>query len=258
MNVVLNALIGAAKSLVHPIIILIMLIPMVVALAVWGGIGWVYWDSWTSAIQDVVREHLNYAWAANWDLARLASWLAAGLALAVLAPIVILTALLIASVLAMPVLVRHVADRDYPHLARHHGGSVVGSLWNALAAISLFVLLWVVTIPLWLLGPLAAPVPLLLSAYVNQRLFRYDALSDHANAAEMKQIFYLSRGRLFLLGLITGLLYFIPPLNLIAPIYAALAFVHLCLAELERLRSADAQGPGEVEGLPARGTGLQP
>lgn len=236
-NAVIRALIGATKSLVHPIIIAIMLVPMVVALAVWGGVGWAYWGSWTSAIQDVVREHVNYAWAANWDLARLASWLAAGFALAVLAPIAILTALLIASVLAMPLLVRHVAQKDYPHLARHHGGSAVGSLWNALAAISLFVLLWIVTIPLWLLGPLAAPVPLLLSAYLNQKLFRYDALSDHANAAEMKQIFDLSRGRLLLLGFITGLLYFIPPLNLIAPIYAALAFVHLCLAELQALRA---------------------
>lgn len=236
-NAVIRALIGATKSLVHPIIIAIMLVPMVVALAVWGGVGWAYWGSWTSAIQDVVREHVNYAWAANWDLARLASWLAAGFALAVLAPIAILTALLIASVLAMPLLVRHVAQKDYPHLARHHGGSALGSLWNALAAISLFVLLWIVTIPLWLLGPLAAPVPLLLSAYLNQKLFRYDALSDHANAAEMKQIFDLSRGRLLLLGFITGLLYFIPPLNLIAPIYAALAFVHLCLAELQALRA---------------------
>ena len=81
---------------------------------------------------------------------------------------------------------------------------------------------------------------------------------EELKAAEMKQIFDSSRGRLFLLGLITGLLYFIPPLNLIAPIYAALAFVHLCLAELERLRSPDAPGLGEVQGLPARGTGLQP
>jgi hypothetical protein len=236
-NAVIRALSGAAKSLVHPIIIAIMLVPMVVALAVWGGVGWAYWGPWTSAIQDVVREHVNYAWAANWDLAKLASWLAAGFALAVLAPIAILTALLIASVLAMPLLVRHVAQRVYPDLARHHGGSAVGSLWNALAAIALFVLLWIVTIPLWLLGPLAAPVPLLLSAYLNQKLFRYDALSDHAKAAEMKRIFDLSRPRLLLLGLITGLLYFIPPLNLIAPIYAALAFIHLCLAELQALRA---------------------
>lgn len=95
----------------------------------------------------------------------------------------------------------------------------------------------IVTLPLWLLGPLAVLLPLLLSAYLNQRLFRYDALSEHADAAEMKQIFESARGRLFLLGLLTGALYFIPPINLIAPILSALAFIHLCLAELESFRS---------------------
>jgi uncharacterized protein involved in cysteine biosynthesis len=91
---------------------------------------------------------------------------------------------------------------------------------------------------------LAALLPLLLSAYLNQRLFRYDALSDHADAAEMKRIFEFARGRLFLLGLITAVMYFIPPFNLIAPVFSALAFIHLCLAELEMLRSANAQGRG--------------
>jgi CysZ protein len=184
---------------------------------------------------------LAVAWAGNWELGSLVSWLAAGLVLVLLAPFILLTALLIATVLAMPVLVRHVGQRDFPKLERRHGGTLLGSIWNAFVAVSLFALLWIVTLPLWLLGPLAVLLPLLLSAFVNQRLFRYDALSEHADAAEMKQIFEFAQGRLFLLGLATGLLYFIPPFSLIAPIYAALAFIHLCLAELQTLRS----GKGE-------------
>jgi len=35
-------------------------------------------------------------------------------------------------------------------------------------------------------------------------------------------------------------MYFIPPFNLVAPVFSALAFIHLCLAELEGLRSTDA------------------
>lgn len=239
MDVVAKALIGAARSLVHPIILMIVLVPMLVALTIWIGVGWIYWGAWTSAIQNAVVDHATFTWVANWDLARLASWIAAAVVLAILAPVVILTALLIATVFAMPVLVRHVAQTDYSNLDRRHGGTVIGSMWNAFAAILLFALLWIVTLPLWLLGPLAALLPLLLSAYLNQRLFRYDALSDHADVAEMKRIFDVARGRLFLLGLITGLMYFIPPINLIAPIYGALAFIHLCLGELERVRSAE-------------------
>jgi CysZ protein len=237
METVITALIGAARSLVHPIILALLLVPMLVALAIWIGVGWAYWGTWTSAIQNAVVDHASFTWAANWDIARLASWIAAAVVLAMLAPVAILTALVIATVFAMPVLVRHVAQSDYPNLDRRHGGTVIGSVWNALAAILVFALLWIVTLPLWLLGPLAALVPVLLSAYLNQRLFRYDALSDNADAAEMKQIFEFARGRLFLLGLITGVMYFIPPFSLVAPVFSALAFIHLCLRELQEIRS---------------------
>ncbi len=247
MDIVIKALIAAARSLVHPIILVIVLVPMLIGLAFWIGVGWAYWDTWTSAVQSAVVDHTTFTWTAGWDVAKLASWIAAVVVLAILAPFVILTALLIATLFAMPVLVRHVRKSDYPNLELRHGGTVIGSIWNALAAIFLFVVLWIVTLPLWLLGPLAVLLPLLLSAYLNQRLFRYDALSDHADAAEMKRIFEIARGRLFLLGLFTGVLYFIPPINLIAPIYAALAYIHLCLAELERLRFARTEGLGEVQ-----------
>ena len=242
MEAVIKALMGAAKSLVHPIILVIVLMPMLIALAIWIGVGWIYWDAWTSTIETAVVDHASFTWMANWDLARLASWIAGALVLAILAPVVILTALLIATVFAMPVLVRHVAQSDFASLGRRHGGTAIGSLWNALVAFSVFALLWIVTLPLWLLGPLAGLLPILLSAYLNQRLFRYDALSDHADAQEMKQIFESASGRLFLLGLMTGVLYFIPPISLIAPIFSALAFIHFCLAEVERVRGANAQG----------------
>jgi CysZ protein len=242
MEAVIKALGAAARSLVHPVILAILLVPMLVALTLWIGVVWAYWDTWTSGIQTGVLDHANFAWTAKWDLARVASWLAVAILLAMLAPVIILTALLIATVFAMPVLVRHVARSDYPNLERRRGGTVVGSIWNAVAAIGLFGILWIATLPLWLLGPLAVLLPLVLSAWLNQRLFRYDALSDHADAAEMTRIFEFARGRLFLLGMVTGVIYFIPPFNLIAPVFAALAFIHLCLSELERLRSADAQG----------------
>jgi hypothetical protein len=237
VTAVIQALQAAARSLVHPIILVIVLVPMLVALGIWVAVAWIYWDAWTSAIQAAVVNHASFSWTANWDLVRWASWIAAAVVLAILAPVVLLTALLIATVFAMPMLVRHVAQSRYPNLERRRGGTAIGSLWNALVAIFVFALLWMVTLPLWLLGPLAVPLPLLLSAYLNQRLFRFDALSEHADAAEMKEIFESARGRLLLLGLITGLVYFIPPFNLVAPVFAALAFIHLCLDELQRLRA---------------------
>ena len=245
MEAVFRALARAVGSLVHPVILLILLIPMVVAAAVWLGVAWAYWDTWTSAIQSLVMDHTGYSWTARWDLTEVAGVVAVIVVVILLTPAIIITALLIAAIFAMPVLVSHVTRRDYPLLERRKGGTVFGSAWNAFVAIGLFLVLWVVTIPLWLLGPVAAVLPLMLSAYLNQRLFRYDALSEHASREEMQRIFLEARGRLFLLGLITGVFYFIPPFNLIGPVFAALAFVHLCLDELARLRDAEKKVIGD-------------
>ena len=223
----------------HPVILVILLVPMVIAAVVWLGLAWLYWDTWTSAIQALVVDQTAYSWTARWDLTKAAGVLAVVVIVIVLTPAIIITALLIAAIFAMPVLVSHVARRDHSQLERRHGGTVAGSVWNAFVAIGLFLVLWVITIPLWLLGPVAAVLPLLLSAYLNQRLFRYDALSEHASREEMQRIFAQARGKLFLLGFVTGVLYFIPPFNLIGPVFAALAFVHLCLDELARLRDAE-------------------
>ena len=239
MGVVFNALARAAVSLVHPVILVILLVPMAIAVAVWLGVAWAYWDVWTSAIQAQVVDYAGNSWTARWNFTEAAGVVAVIVLVILLAPAIIITALLIATVFAMPVLVGHVARRDYPQLERRRGGTILGSAWNAFVAIALFLVLWVATIPLWLLGPVAVALPLLLSAYLNQRLFRYDALSEHASRDEMRRIFLEARGRLFLLGLITGVLYFIPPFNLVGPVFAALAFVHLCLDELARLRAGE-------------------
>jgi hypothetical protein len=214
-----------------------MLVPMLVALMAWIGIAWVFWDTWTSGIEAFLAHVMTYSWVARWDLSGVVAVVAAVTVIVLLTPAIMITALLIASVFAMPFLVGHVAGRDFPTLERRRGGTLPGSIWNAFVAVFLFALLWVLTLPLWLFGPVAVVLPLLLSAYLNQRLFRYDALSEHADAQEMKRIFERSRGRLFLLGLATGAIYFVPLINLAAPVFAALAFIHLCLSELENLRS---------------------
>jgi CysZ protein len=81
-------------------------------------------------------------------------------------------------------------------------------------------------------------VPTLLSAYLNQRLFVYDSLTDHASAEEYAQIKERAQGRMFGMGGLLGFVHYIPVLNFFTPIYIGLAFIHLSLAELQRLRAA--------------------
>lgn len=237
MRQVFEALGAAVKSMVHPIILAVMVVPMVLSGAFWLIVGWFAWESWSHLIHGWVMEWTPESWVSGWDAAWLGTAAALIAAAFTLVPLILVTAMLIAALFAMPVLLKHVAGQSYPNLERRQGGTFAGSLWNAVGATVVFLVLWLLTLPLWLVAPLAAVASVLVSANLNQKLFRYDALSEHASAEEMRRIFSRARGRLFLLGIFTGLIYFIPVLNVAAPVYAAVAFIHLCLSELAALRA---------------------
>jgi uncharacterized protein involved in cysteine biosynthesis len=97
------------------------------------------------------------------------------------------------------------------------------------------------SLPLWLLGPVGLIAGALNSAYLAQRLFRYDALSDHASADEYRALIQHARGRLFLLGLVLSPLNYVPLVNLFVPVVGGLAFTHFCLRELDGLRKRESQ-----------------
>jgi uncharacterized protein involved in cysteine biosynthesis len=99
--------------------------------------------------------------------------------------------------------------------------------------------LWVVTLPLWLTGILGIVLPLVLSMYLNQRLFRYDALAEHASTTELPRVMARAKGRLYGLGLLIAALYYVPVINLLIPVLGGLAFAHLCLSELAQMRKAE-------------------
>jgi uncharacterized protein involved in cysteine biosynthesis len=137
----------------------------------------------------------------------------------------------------MPVIVKAVATRDFPMLEQRRGGTLLGSLRNALVALAVFVPLWILALPLLFLPPVYVVVSLALNAWLTQRMFRYDALAEHASEAEMTTILRERRARLMGLGLALSPLSLVPIVNLLVlPIYGGIAFTELCLAEVARLR----------------------
>ena len=77
----------------------------------------------------------------------------------------------------------------------------------------------------------------MLFGYLNQRVFRYDALAEHASGWEMQTLIRRYRGELFLLGIAIALFGMIPILGFFAPVYGGLAFIHYCLARVAQLRA---------------------
>jgi hypothetical protein len=236
MNAVFGALSAGLRDLREGRVLALALLPPIVAIALCAALAWVFADDWARLVADWIAGASWLAWVREWGLGSIFVWASGIAAVAALLPILLITALVVTGVIAMPVIVPLVAERHYPRLERRRGGTVAGSAWHALATIVVFAVLWLVTLPLWLTGVGALALPALLSAYFNQRMFRYDALAEHASAEEYQDVVRRAGGRLFLLGLVLAFLYAVPVFNLVVPILSALAFTHLCLSELARLR----------------------
>ena len=176
------------------------------------------------------------SWINEWGW----SWLAQSLAVLggwlVILSASYLVAMLLTAVLVLPLMLNHLAARDYPELARQGKENFVASTWNSVWAAVLFVIGWVATLPLWLIPGLGLFLPLFWMAWLNRRTFAYDALSIHASANEWRELRRDHAGALLMLGVLMALLTHVPVLGLFAPSLAALAYIHYCLEALRRLR----------------------
>ena len=171
---------------------------------------------------------------AGW--AWVAQWAAVFLLLAAFASLTYITAILLVALFALPHLINLVAAHDYPDLGRHGENVFLGSLGNTLGAGAIFLVGCMVMLPLLLIPGALLVLPLLWGTWLNQRTFRFDALAEHATRAEMQRLIAENRSRFYLAGLGTAAAAQLPLLNLLAPAFAALVFVHLGLAALRRQR----------------------
>lgn len=223
----MSALARALPLLFDARILAVVLLPIVGAAVLWAAVGFFAWTPltlWLSALLD--------GGGSGWSL------FAAGLfAVLLLMLAAVLTALIAVAILAMPVIVDTVAARDFAMLERKRGGTFAGSLGNAVVAVGVFLPLWLLALMLLPVPPLYVGATLALNAWLNSRLFRYDALALHADRNERQAVIGQARGRLLALGLVLSPLSLIPFVNLISPIYAGLAFTYLCLGELAAYRA---------------------
>ena len=236
VNAVFAALSKALADFRKPRILALALVPPLAAIAVWIGLVWIFSDDWARAVTDWIANTSWLGWVRDWGLSSILIWASGIAAVALMLPVALITAVLVTDIVAMPVIVPFVGHRHYPRLEQRKGGTVAGSVWNAVVAVIVFAALWLASLPLWFTGIGALVLPLLISAYFNRRVFRYDALAEHASAEEYRAVVQEASGRLYALGLALAALYYVPIVNLLVPVLSGLAFTHLCLAELARLR----------------------
>lgn len=193
----------------HFRILLLSLMPFLVSLGLWGALMWWGMQDLIDYVQALFVQHDGFATAGN--LLRMTGMLAFKtiivplIAMWVLLPFMVITSLLAIGLMAMPVINRHVSGRDYPQLEQRKGGSFFGSVWHSLSSFLIFLILWLLSLPLMLIPPVHFVVQPLLWGWLTYRVMTYDALADHADAQERQILMQLHRTPLLVIGVITGL-----------------------------------------------------
>lgn len=236
MSFVFKAIVSAFRDLMRFKIAWIIVWPILAATFFWFAIGYFFWDNFSELTYQAFSEMGIGEWLKNIESDWVAVSIQSLLHIVIFIPLIIMTTLVITTIFVMPALIKLVANRNYPELKREHGGSISGSIINAMLATGIFILMWIITLPLWTIGA-GIIIPFVAAAFMNQQLFRYDALSEHASKQEIKTVCASNRFSLWGLGLLTGFMQFVPVLNLLAPIFTALAFIHFGLAHLKLLRA---------------------
>jgi CysZ protein len=238
MSSVIASFMRAFGDLFARRIIGLLLLPPLGSLALWGLLTWFFWDHWKSAVLTVLSTTTVAGWLDGWGATWVIDYASAMAVLVTIIPLAYITALVITEIWVMPKVLAFVAGRHFPQLARRHGGTLSGSLLNSLAGIAVFAMLWILTLPLWLTGAGAVLAPVLTSAYLMQRVFRYDCVAEHASGEELDVLARRGRGERYVLGVALSLLLYVPVLNLAVPVLAALAYTHFGLNQLEIARTS--------------------
>jgi uncharacterized protein involved in cysteine biosynthesis len=246
--------------------LMLSVLPLILSVALWGGLLWLWLQPLLDWLQALFTEHGGFQYSSSvlgmLGLGMLKAMVVPLVAMLLLVPLMIASSLLFMGVAAMPAIARHVGQRQFAGLEQKHGGSLAGSLAVNLGAIVVFALLWIVSLPLYALPPLALLAQALLWGWLTARVMSYDALADYASAGERRQLARRHRWPLLAIGTVSGLAGALPGLAwiggalvsfvlfpllallsiwlyLLIFIFTGLWFQYYCLEALEELRRAN-------------------
>jgi len=275
MQLVMTSFGRALLSQLHFRMLLLTIWPFLLSLVLWGVVLWLGLQPMIDWLQAWFADNNLFQSAASvlgwFGLGALKTVLVPLIAMWLLLPLMVVTALVFVGAIAMPAIVKHVSDRHYPQVARLRGGSLAGSLSMSLGSFLIFAVLWLVTLPLNAVPLLAFVLQPALWGWLTYRVMAYDALAEHASAEERRALMRTHRWPLLAIGIAAGAMGAAPTLlwlggalsvilfpllagvsiwlYVLVFVFSGLWFQHYVLAALQRQRLLPAAGRAE---LPAR------
>ncbi len=237
MNSILSALRRSFAALFKFRMFLLVLVPPVLSFLGLLLVVIFYWGPLTGGMSGFFTNLSLFQWLqATTGLQDFAYWTAVVFLLLMFIPWAYLLAILLTSLLAMPLVLTWVGNADFKQLQKKRGGTLLGSVWNALSATGIYTVGFFITLPLWLIPGLQIAVPLVLAAWLNKKVFMYDVLQDYASREERQEILKNHRGALYGMGLLLGVTSYIPLAFFFVPVVSALSYTYYGLQALEELR----------------------
>jgi hypothetical protein len=280
MNLLFDSFWRALAYGLKPRVILLSFLPLLLMTGLALGLGNFYWDSLLASVRLWLESSTLMGsmtgWMQSFGMGDLKAVLAPLIVIFAVTPLIVVLSLMVVSLLMTPALTSLVAKNRFPSLERKRGGSLLASLWWSLVSTLLALVALVVSVPLWLIPPLIFILPPLIWGWLTYRVMAFDALAEHANTEERREIFRRHRISLLGIGLFCGYLGAAPSLIwasgvllvaafvVLVPLaiwlytmvfaFASLWFAHFCLAALhllreERARAAAAPTPPDVLNL---------
>ena len=276
MKLLIDSFWRAAIYCLMPRVIGLSLLPLVLTVALSGFLGYMYWDVAVLTVQRWLEASSwlegVWRWLEGVGFANLKTVVGPLLVIFSVTPLVVVVSLLAVSFLMTPALTRMVMDRRFPQMQRKQGATVWHSLGWSLVSVLLALGAFLLTLPLWLVPPLAMLLPALVWGWLTYRVMAFDVLAEFASQDERHTLMARHRMSLLAIGVITGLMGAAPSLVwasgalfaaafvLLVPVaiwiytlvfaFSSLWFAHFALAALQALRHEPVQASVD-EVLPA-------
>lgn len=261
MKLVFDSLWRAASYMLMPRIVWLSLLPLLVCAGLSALLGYFYWEAAVAAVRHALDawaiSHTVLGWMEGLGVEGLRTVLAPLIVVSLAVPVVVISSLLLVATWMSPLIARLVRERRFPELATRSDQPWLMTFAGS-AALSLAALLAIVmTLPLWLIPPLAALIPPLIWGWLTAKVMSSEALAEYASRDERRRLMREHRWPLLVMGLVTGYLSAAPTLiwasaaalffaPLLIPVavwlytlifaFACLWFAHYCLAALQAQR----------------------
>ncbi len=231
MKMLMDSFWRAAVYCLNPRVIGLSFLPLVLTVALSWLLGYLYWDiavTWVRAWLDTSSWlAVVWRWLEGIGLSNLKTVVAPLMVIFSITPLVVVASLLAVSFLMTPALTRMVAERRFEGLQRKHGGSVLFGVWWTLLSLLLALGALLLTLPMWLVPPLAMVLPACIWGWLTYRVMAFDVLAEFASADERQTLMARHRMSLLAMGIITGLMGAVPSLLWASGAFFAAFFVFL-------------------------------